>query len=47
KESLTLPSEEITVIDLGIAMEVPKNSMMLLASRSLLAKKGITIEGGI
>ncbi|CAG8630266.1 4440_t:CDS:2, partial [Ambispora gerdemannii] len=47
KEPFVLPAEETTVIDLGIAVEVPKNSLMQLASRSSLAKKGITVEGGI
>ncbi|CAG8694947.1 10628_t:CDS:1, partial [Ambispora gerdemannii] len=42
KEPFTLLSNKTTVIDLGIAVKVPKNSMMQLASRSSLAKKGIT-----
>ncbi|CAG8698947.1 11921_t:CDS:1, partial [Ambispora gerdemannii] len=34
KKIFILPAEETTVIDLGIAVEIPENSMMQLASRS-------------
>ncbi|CAG8643512.1 10275_t:CDS:1, partial [Ambispora gerdemannii] len=47
KKSLTLSPEETTIIDLEIVVEVSKNSMMQLTSRSSLAKKGITIKEGI
>ncbi|CAG8694977.1 11572_t:CDS:1, partial [Ambispora gerdemannii] len=44
---LIIPAEEIITIDLGIVIEVPEKHMMQLASRSSLAKKGITVEGGV
>ncbi|CAG8685751.1 5191_t:CDS:1, partial [Ambispora gerdemannii] len=47
KMSLILSAEEIITIDLGIAIEVPEKHIMQLASRSSLAKKGITVKRGV
>ena len=47
EESLRLPPNSLTTIDLKIALEIPNGSMVLILSRSSLAQKGINIRGGV
>ncbi|KAG9307080.1 hypothetical protein G9A89_016908 [Geosiphon pyriformis] len=47
KDAIKLEPHSRTCIDLKIALEIPATTMVQLSSRSSLAKKGITIRGGI
>ncbi|KAG9286833.1 hypothetical protein G9A89_012383 [Geosiphon pyriformis] len=47
KNAIKLEPHSHTCIDLKIALEIPATTMVQLASRSSLAKKGINIRGGI
>ncbi|KAG9293001.1 hypothetical protein G9A89_016363 [Geosiphon pyriformis] len=47
KYAITLEPNTRTCIDLKIALEIPATTMVQLASRSSLAKKGISIRGEI
>ncbi|KAG9302674.1 hypothetical protein G9A89_007378 [Geosiphon pyriformis] len=47
KEAIKLKPNSCTCIDLKIALEIPATTMIQLASRSSLAKKGINIREGI
>ncbi|KAG9284415.1 hypothetical protein G9A89_023672 [Geosiphon pyriformis] len=44
-QSTTLPPRSITKIDLKLAVEIPPGIMVQMASRSSLAKKGISVQG--
>ncbi|KAG9290490.1 hypothetical protein G9A89_002465 [Geosiphon pyriformis] len=46
-ETIKLEPHKCTCIDLKIALEIPATTMIQLASRSSLAKRGINIRGGI
>ncbi|KAG9298298.1 hypothetical protein G9A89_002786 [Geosiphon pyriformis] len=45
KEAIKLEPNSCTCIDLKIALEIPATTMVQLASKSSLAKKGINIRG--
>ncbi|KAG9290735.1 hypothetical protein G9A89_011698 [Geosiphon pyriformis] len=47
REAIKLEPNSCTCIDLKIALEISATTMVQLASRSSLAKKGINIRGGI
>ncbi|KAG9287476.1 hypothetical protein G9A89_023848 [Geosiphon pyriformis] len=47
KDAIKLELHSRICIDLKIALEIPATTMVQLASRSSLAKKGINIKGGI
>ncbi|KAG9305753.1 hypothetical protein G9A89_005151 [Geosiphon pyriformis] len=47
KDAIKLELHSRTCIDLKIALEIPVTTMVQLASRSSLAKRGINIRGGI
>ncbi|KAG9286076.1 hypothetical protein G9A89_022753 [Geosiphon pyriformis] len=47
KDAIKLELHSHTCIDLKIALEIPATTMVQLASRSSLVKKGINIRGGI
>ncbi|KAG9294407.1 hypothetical protein G9A89_001912 [Geosiphon pyriformis] len=47
KDAIKLESHSHICIDLKIALKIPATTMVQLASRSSLAKRGITIRGGI
>ncbi|KAG9299455.1 hypothetical protein G9A89_009408 [Geosiphon pyriformis] len=47
KDAIKLAPDVQVCIDLKIALEIPATTMVLLASRSSLAKKEINIKGGI
>ncbi|KAG9294554.1 hypothetical protein G9A89_008665 [Geosiphon pyriformis] len=47
KDAIKLEPHLHTYIDLKIALEIPTTTMVQLASRSSLAKRGINIRGGI
>ncbi|KAG9285894.1 hypothetical protein G9A89_013319 [Geosiphon pyriformis] len=47
KNAIKLKPHSHTCIDLKIALEIPATTMVQLASRSSLAKRGINIRGGI
>ena len=46
EESLTIKSQQTSLIDLFIAMEIPAGIICQLMSRSSLALKGIDVKGG-
>jgi deoxyuridine 5'-triphosphate nucleotidohydrolase len=46
EESLTIKSQQTSLIDLFIAMEIPTGIVCQLMSRSSLALKGIDVKGG-
>ncbi|KAG9286379.1 hypothetical protein G9A89_014545 [Geosiphon pyriformis] len=47
KEAIKLEPHPCTCIDLKVTLEIPATTMIQLASRSSLAKRGINIRGGI
>ncbi|KAG9286373.1 hypothetical protein G9A89_014539 [Geosiphon pyriformis] len=47
KNAIKLESHSCICIDLKIALEIPATTMVQLASKSSLAKRGINIRGGI
>ncbi|KAG9284833.1 hypothetical protein G9A89_003756 [Geosiphon pyriformis] len=47
KDAIKLELHSRTCIDLKIALEIPATTMVQLASKSSLAKRGINIRGGI
>ncbi|KAG9304011.1 hypothetical protein G9A89_005921 [Geosiphon pyriformis] len=47
KEAIKLKPHSHTCIDLKIALKIPATTMVQLASKSSLAKRGINIRGGI
>ncbi|KAG9290267.1 hypothetical protein G9A89_022243 [Geosiphon pyriformis] len=47
KEAIKLEPHSCTCIDLKVALEISATTMVQLASRSSLAKRGINIRGGI
>ncbi|KAG9305481.1 hypothetical protein G9A89_021199 [Geosiphon pyriformis] len=47
KDTLVLQPKSLTKINLKIALEIPPEAMIQIASRSLLASKGINIRGGV
>ncbi|KAG9286101.1 hypothetical protein G9A89_022778 [Geosiphon pyriformis] len=47
KDVIKLEPHSCTCIDLKIALEIPATTMVQLASRNSLAKRGINIKGGI
>ncbi|KAG9305969.1 hypothetical protein G9A89_016622 [Geosiphon pyriformis] len=47
KDTIKLELHSCTCIDLKVALEIPITIMIQLASRNSLAKKGISIRGGI
>ncbi|KAG9306209.1 hypothetical protein G9A89_016113 [Geosiphon pyriformis] len=47
KDAIKLESHSCTYIDLKIALEIPATTMVQLASKSSLVKRGINIRGGI
>ncbi|KAG9291954.1 hypothetical protein G9A89_004892 [Geosiphon pyriformis] len=47
KDTLVLKLKSLTKINLKIALEIPPEAMVQIASRSSLASKGINVRGGI
>ncbi|KAG9305674.1 hypothetical protein G9A89_022596 [Geosiphon pyriformis] len=47
KDTIKLEPHSRTYIDLKVALEIPATTMIQLASRSSLVKRGINIRGGI
>ncbi|KAG9290086.1 hypothetical protein G9A89_010392 [Geosiphon pyriformis] len=47
KDTLILQPKSLTKINLKIALEIPPGAIIQIASRSLLASKGINIRGGV
>ncbi|KAG9296004.1 hypothetical protein G9A89_011856 [Geosiphon pyriformis] len=47
KDAIKLEPHSCTYIDLKIALKIPVTTIVQLASKSSLAKKGINIKGGI
>jgi len=45
-EPLTIHSQQTTIVDLFIAIEIPVGTVCQLMSRSSLAQKGIDVKGG-
>ncbi|KAG9301496.1 hypothetical protein G9A89_008348 [Geosiphon pyriformis] len=47
KNTLVLQPKSLTKINLKIALEIPSETMVQIASRSSLASKGINVKGGV
>jgi len=47
RETHTIPPRKVVLIPLNIALQIPKNHWVLLAARSSLHKKGVSMANGI